>query len=279
MSELRSAAEVVITPPLGISMAGYYNDRKADDVHDDLLAHALALESGADRAAVVVCDLIGLDRELANESRGLIEERTGIPAAAVMICCTHTHTGPVISRKPSRILVADPGYADMVVRKVADAAQLAWQRRRPATLRAGSGHAEGISGNRRWWMKDGTLRTNPRFQDPELDRPAGPIDPEVGILAAYAEDGSVLAVLSPCSDEVAAPLAAHYQASKQTFSVFARGRSSLPQRLLWRHQPLDWSSQRPGLASGAARPKRWYDVVSGCPTGAGGTLLTGASVT
>jgi len=206
MNELQAgAAEVVITPPLGISMAGYYNDRKADDVHDDLFAHALVLEAGGARAALVVCDLIGLDRELALESRALVEQRTGIPATAVMICCTHTHTGPLVSRKPHRILEADPGYADMVVRKVADAVQLAWQRRQSASLRAGSGHAEGIAGNRRWWMKNGTLRTNPPFQDPELDRPAGPIDPEVGILAAYREDGSVLAVLSNYalhSDEV-----------------------------------------------------------------------------
>ena len=206
MNELQAgAAEVVITPPLGISMAGYYNDRKADDVHDDLFAHALVLEAGGARAALVVCDLIGLDRELALESRALVEQRTGIPATAVMICCTHTHTGPLVSRKPHRILEADPGYADMVVRKVADAVQLAWQRRQSASLRAGPGHAEGIAGNRRWWMKNGTLRTNPPFQDPELDRPAGPIDPEVGILAAYREDGSVLAVLSNYalhSDEV-----------------------------------------------------------------------------
>ena len=91
------AAEVLITPPLGISMSGYYNDRKADDVHDELYAHALVLESGEAKAALVVCDIIGLDRSLASESRQMIEERTGIPAAAVMICCTHTHTGPHIS--------------------------------------------------------------------------------------------------------------------------------------------------------------------------------------
>ncbi len=292
MSELRAgAAEVVITPPLGISMAGYYNDRKADDVHDDLLAHALALESGADRAAVVVCDLIGLDRELANESRGLIEERTGIPAAAVMICCTHTHTGPVISRKPSRILVADPGYADMVVRKVADAVQLAWQRRRPATLRAGSGHAEGISGNRRWWMKDGTLRTNPRFQDPELDRPAGPIDSEVGILAAYAEDGSVLAVLSNYalhSDEVGGTaLGGDYQGVENRLLKRFFGSETVvlcPNGCCGDINHFDWS--KPAPQSGQWRADRSGAMVAGEVVKrmpdlepVEGTPLTGSSVT
>ena len=33
--------------------------------------------------------------------------------------------------------------------------------------------------NRRFWMDDGTLATNPPYQDPGIVRAAGPIDPEV----------------------------------------------------------------------------------------------------
>ena len=44
-AELRvGAAQVVITPPPGAPMAGYYYNRAADGVHDDLHAKAVVFE-------------------------------------------------------------------------------------------------------------------------------------------------------------------------------------------------------------------------------------------
>ena len=46
-SEVRvGAAAVVITPPLGVPMAGYYSERGATAVHDDLFARAGAGGAG-----------------------------------------------------------------------------------------------------------------------------------------------------------------------------------------------------------------------------------------
>ena len=45
--ELRvGAAAVTITPPVGTPMAGYYSERGAQGVHDDLLAKAIVIEVG-----------------------------------------------------------------------------------------------------------------------------------------------------------------------------------------------------------------------------------------
>ena len=41
------AAAVVITPPAGIPMAGYYSERGAQGIHDDLYAKAIVIEQGA----------------------------------------------------------------------------------------------------------------------------------------------------------------------------------------------------------------------------------------
>lgn len=198
MSELLQvgAAEVVITPPLGISMAGYYEDRKASDVHDDLFAHAMVFAGAGRAAALVICDLIGLSPEVTGAARDLIETRTGIPRQAVMVCCTHTHTGPVVATKKTSFGEPDAAYVDLVTRKIADAVHLAWLRRRPAAIRAGRSRADGIAFNRRYWMRDGRLRTNPPFQSPDIGEPAGPIDPEVGVLLASDADGSAIALVS-----------------------------------------------------------------------------------
>ena len=88
------AAAVDITPPLGIRMAGYFEERVARDVHDPLFAKALALDDGETTLVIVVCDLLGVKRERLDEAKRLIRERTGIPPSNVLICCTHTHTGP-----------------------------------------------------------------------------------------------------------------------------------------------------------------------------------------
>jgi hypothetical protein len=177
-------------------MAGYYHDRKADDIHDDLFAHALVIGKGGSCAAIVVCDLIGLEKELASTARELAARRTGIPADSILICCTHTHTGPVLSRRRGRIMARDEAYTEVLVRRIADSVCLACKRSQDANLHVGIGQVEGINFNRRYWMKDGTLRTNPPFQSPDIVRPAGPTDPQLGVLHASGKDSRALAILT-----------------------------------------------------------------------------------
>src|ERR1700740_3400114 len=90
-------AEVVISPPAGMPMAGYYSTRLSTGVHDDLHAKAIVLSSGDQRAALVACDLIGIPPAVIEEARALIQSDTGIRGANVMISATHSHTGPLIS--------------------------------------------------------------------------------------------------------------------------------------------------------------------------------------
>ena len=186
----------MITPPLGHSMAGYYHDRKANDVLDDLYARALVLSDETTSATLVVCDLIGLKREMTERIRAQIAQYTGIPPTNTLICCTHTHTGPITSSWAEAGIHPDQSYLDVLACKVADAVQLASQRRQPAVLYAGRGHVQGIASNRRLWMRDGTLRTNPPTQSPDIVRPAGPIDPELGIWMVRDADGAPLAMVN-----------------------------------------------------------------------------------
>src|SRR5438552_2214535 len=101
--ELRAgAAAVIINPPEGTPMAGYYSARGANAVLDNLYCKALVLQQGGTRVALVVCDLISLPRRTVTEARKLIEKETGIPSGHVMISATHTHTGPVVARESAR---------------------------------------------------------------------------------------------------------------------------------------------------------------------------------
>jgi hypothetical protein len=54
----------------------------------------------------------------------------------------------------------------------------------PAELSAGITKQEGLTFNRRYWMKNGKVAFNPGRLNPDIVRPAGPTDTEVGILQA-----------------------------------------------------------------------------------------------
>lgn len=192
------AARMVITPPLGVSLAGSYTDRRAVGLHDDLYARAFVVDDGVSRLAIVSCDLIGLRAATVAGARRLIEQRCGIPASHVLIAATHNHSGPLTRELRAGGLAGEPDepYLAQLERQIASAVELAVARLAPARLRLALGRESGIAFNRRFWMRagshspvpDGTplqaVRTNPGKQNPDLRRPAGPVDDRVWTLTA-----------------------------------------------------------------------------------------------
>ncbi len=79
------AAAVAITPPAGIPMAGYYSERGAQGIHDDLYAKAIVIEQGGATAALVALDLIAAPRDLVEDARALIDRVCRVRGASVMI--------------------------------------------------------------------------------------------------------------------------------------------------------------------------------------------------
>ena len=94
---------VNITPMMGINISGYYQERIADGVLDDLEANALALSCGDKKAVVISCDLLYVPLDVAKVCKADIMEATGLSEEAIFLHGTHTHTGPVLkmdSEKP-----------------------------------------------------------------------------------------------------------------------------------------------------------------------------------
>lgn len=189
---LAGAATTDITPPLGAYLAGYYRPRRAEDVHDPLFARALCLSDGGTTLALVSCDLIGLAGAQVAAAKSRIAQLCGLGPDQVLLGCTHTHTGP--ETRLTGMFPVEPAYSDTLVQRIADAVALAQRRLGPAQITHGLGSEGGVSFNRRFWMRDGTLRTNPGVGNPDIVRPAGPIDPEVGLMALRRPDGSPVAV-------------------------------------------------------------------------------------
>ena len=197
--ELRAgAAALKITPPEGAPMAGYYFNRAAEGVHDDLYARALVFDDGGIRAALVSCDLSGLPRSVVEAARKRIAADTGIRGERVMVSATHTHTGPVILGEDvynlqGRMLEIAKQYVQDLPVKIADAVKLAAAALKPVRISAAIGSEPSLTFNRRFFMKDGSVGWNPGKLNPEIVRPAGPTDPAVPVVYFEGTDGTPLA--------------------------------------------------------------------------------------
>jgi len=184
-----------ITPDLGVLMAGYFEERKATAVHDDLYAKAMIFDDGVVSAGLLCCDLICISKHEVARIREIISKETRIAGENVLVCATHTHTGP--QTRSFRI----GGDAEPTLRwlegfpeRAAQAAVEAMDNLEPCEISGGISLEDRIAFNRRYRMRDGTVQTNPGNRNPDIIEPAGPIDPEVGVLSFTKQDGKIKAL-------------------------------------------------------------------------------------
>jgi len=80
-------------------------------------------------------------------------------------------------------------YAEALVEKLAGVIAQADAAAKPVRLAAGSTEQQSLSFNRRFHMKNGTVRFNPGVLNPDIVRVAGPVDPEVGMVFLQEAEG------------------------------------------------------------------------------------------
>jgi len=167
-------ARRAITPPAGTWMLGYANrDRAGSAVHDELYATALALDDGRSRVVVVTCDLVFLHPEMVSEIRSRLTARTGVPAERIMLCCSHTHSGPATWRVGPPSDAPIDRYLERLADQICAAAFEAMRNVRPAVWGCGWGEVE-IGMNRRQRLSGGGIGLGAN--------PAGPVDRALSVV-------------------------------------------------------------------------------------------------
>lgn len=177
-----------ITPALGVYMHGYFHARYAEGVLDELEANVLALSVDDTRVLVVILDVCGVPRKEVNILKEAISETTGVPADAIYIAATHTHTGPEVSSDFADARVRD--YFVSLKLGILSAAHQALANLRPARMGWRVGTAKDIGFNRRFRMKDGTVRSSPGYMHPDIVEPIGVVDDRVSMIRFDQEGGS-----------------------------------------------------------------------------------------
>jgi neutral ceramidase len=193
--ELHAGVALVdITPPIPFRMSGYFYERLSTGTKDPLQARAIVFQQGNETAAFVFCDVVGVPFDIATPARKKASEATGIPVEHIAVAGTHTHTGPLFfmalhdqlheqaAAKHGKDPYDSAPYRADLVNKIAEALSKAKGALAPVELKSGNAHEDTISFNRRFHMKDGSVRFNPPTNSPDIVRVAGPIDPQVGIV-------------------------------------------------------------------------------------------------
>ncbi len=187
-------ARVNVTPPMGIPIWGYYIKRFADGVLDELEATAVALQSGDKTAIIMTVDHCGLVKAVLDEYRSEISKATSVAEDAIFIHSTHTHTGPEITPGSDNPLINE--YNNTLKRKVCDLATFAIADLKDAKMGFGVGKAPNIAFIRRYRMKDGSVKTNPGVNNPDILCPMGEVDERVNVLRFDREGAESVVVVN-----------------------------------------------------------------------------------
>jgi neutral ceramidase len=196
------AATSNITPMLGGAIIGNFTEPKAERIHDELHARCLVLDDGDVRLALIVCDNVGIAREVFDDAKRMIREETGIPPERVLCSSTHTHSAT--SARTRNALVRETtlnDYQAFVARRIADGVRRAIGNLAPARIGWGVGEESRPVFNRRYRLKPGVemlnplgsrdvVKMNPGYQNPDVLEPAGPVDPQMSFITVRSADAT-----------------------------------------------------------------------------------------
>lgn len=183
-----------VQPPLGLRIPGYYRVRLAEGTADPLHMRAAVFACGDEKAIIFNVECIGMNAAACDIVRKRIAEECGIAEDAVYINCIHSHTSYII-------VPPGPEMDDMdihlltVFQQFVDCAKLALEDLKPCNILAATGEAKGIAFVRRYRMKDGTVRTNPPYGDPNVVAPIGVPDENVRVIRIQREGAKEILIV------------------------------------------------------------------------------------
>jgi len=202
------AAASNITPPLGESIVGGWEPIPAANIHDELFARCLVLDDGDTRLAIAICDNVGIPVEVFDRAKKLVERATGIPPSHQLMASTHTHSATT-ARGPLKTSYENEltDYQRFLAHRISDGIRRAIAQLEPAQIGWGAIDEPSEVFNRRWFVSDAGLlsnpfggvdrvRMNPPVGSPHLERPAGPTDPEISFVSVQSVAGRPIALLA-----------------------------------------------------------------------------------
>ncbi len=186
-------ARELITPELGLPLVGYFKPRPNIGVYDDLFVKVLIWDDGVKRAGIVSYDLCAVSEEMLREARAALAKQRIPGGANLMFCATHTHTGPYSMNMLGNKY--DPSYMARLIDRTAAAVRRATADLAPAEMACAKTEHNPFAFNRRYFMANGKVATNPGKLNPDIVRPEGVVDREIGVVQ-ISKNGRAVAIIA-----------------------------------------------------------------------------------
>lgn len=94
-----NASKRVLSIPRNILLSGYIDRTDGNaGTHDELYTRCLVLFDEKIMLVIISNDLLEVDREITENVRKGINKEVGIPHENIMVCSTHTHSGPAVTK-------------------------------------------------------------------------------------------------------------------------------------------------------------------------------------
>lgn len=188
-------AFIEITPPVGSHKIGWLKDVVINRILDPLFARiAVFQDNNGGRAAIIQLDTLSIRWSTTDAIRAAIEAKHGFPGLFVMVAATHNHAGPATASIGD--VKRDDKYIDFMTSRIVEGFGLALQNMKQVTVGFARTFEFKLSHNRRTAMRNGLSVTHGAgFHDDNALYIEGPIDPEVGVLAAKSTDGTLVGAI------------------------------------------------------------------------------------
>ncbi len=191
-------ASANITPTEPIRMAGYSSRKQlSEGVLADLHAKAMAVASGGDRPALLItADVIGFRGAVAEALCERIIAKTGLARRQILLCPSHTHTGPVLALPEFNDYGLEGvhrrrslDYTERLFGQLVELSAAAITDMKPARLSWASGKTEIVMNRREFTDRGVKLGVNRE----------GHIDDVVPVLRIDAPDGKLRGLIFGCA--------------------------------------------------------------------------------
>ena len=200
-----------ITPSVDMERPATYYKLYHSAIHDSLKVRACIFDNGSEIIAIVGVDTAIIQRRTVQKAKVLIKEKCGIEDKNILISASHTHSGGPLwglceedlkdapefikSLALEKSVSLNMDYEKHVINQIMTAVYMANKFKKQAKLSVGSGVEDKVVFNRCFKLKSGRTATHPGKGNPEILEPAGPVDPEVGVISAWDENDQLLGAI------------------------------------------------------------------------------------
>ena len=186
MSEklLLGVSKTTITPEVGGNLMGYNPTTYSESIHDDLTATAFAFSQGETKALLVTVSLCVIGFDINEKTVTMISEKFGIPKYNIILCATHTHSGPITKFQAGWGDCDHKYIEEIMIPGIMNACDEAVGKMQP--VKVGIGTGESLVGcNRRELRADNTIALG--------QNPWAPLNKNMTILSFKNEEGEIVA--------------------------------------------------------------------------------------